>query len=213
MTKVNAALRQVLESRPRRFIVITLTLIVALVASLLAADEYIATRQRCARLSASLVDVKQQAAQLVGLKIRFDEQTKRLNQWRQQTVTEQEIHDFRNKLVDLIRSVGCQQRRLSLEPARYRNWSKGDHPLKATFSRGKNKTTPYRLSSRRVSLAVSGPLESIRELLDELHAKNKLMHTEKLSMRPVRTNSKEIILELEFILFDLQTNTLQETST
>jgi hypothetical protein len=54
-----------------------------------------------------------------------------------------------------------------------------------------------------MSLSMTGTLEAVKDLLSRLQSSNRLIHCQNFSLGPVRNNPKEVVLDLELLLFDL----------
>jgi hypothetical protein len=126
-----------------------------------------------------------------------------LRQWEIRAIPADGIHQFRQEIVDMARESQCQVRRIRIDAPVSRVWKKEDHPLKRNTRRDETQDTHHLLQTHRVFLSVSGPLGGVRNLLNRLHAANRLVHCENFSLIPVRENRKETVLDLELVLFDL----------
>src|SRR5437667_10473463 len=109
---MDSVLRQFLESRYRRWIVIILTLLTAVAVGWPAADDYFALRDRTNRLNASLETTRTTVADLPKIERSFKEKTDRLQRLESQLADERGLNDFRAWVVDQIRQAGCQMRKV-----------------------------------------------------------------------------------------------------
>jgi Tfp pilus assembly protein PilO len=208
MTGVESTLRAMLEGHTRKWTVIILIGLVLLVLGLPAADEYFALRQREQELTKAYRAEKAQLAQREKLDETAKQTADALAQFHARGLTDETLHEFRNQIVELTRGTGCQLRRLNMETVTSRPWLNEDHPLTpATRSRNRKKeeesTTGLTLRSQSISLSVSGKHEEISRLLAALEGTGKLMHKRSLSIRPVDSDRKAAVMELQFTVFGL----------
>jgi len=207
---IESVLRKFLESRRSRVIVIIGTFGIGLATVLPLADEYLALRDRREHLKVELSGAQQAAKALPRFEKRVHQQIRTLENWQSQTVPAGQVHEFRRSVVDLVRETGCQIRRVHTDAAHTRPWSEGDDPLKVRNVRSKKKDdSHFELTSQSFVLEISGTLPQIEAVLSQLHREGKLAHTRHFVLRPVGRNRKEVVLELELLLFDLtrKTNT------
>jgi hypothetical protein len=55
-------------------------------------------------------------------------------------------------------------------------------------------------------ISASGPLANLQEVLAQLRKNDKLMHTRTFLLRPADEAGKEVIMELEVMVFGLEEN-------
>ena len=188
----------------RRKIVITLSCGLALLALWFSADEYRAVRGERAQLGRLVDEAEQQISRLDALQKRAAEQAELTGELEQRTVSDDDIHEFRNTVSDISRRSGCRILRMELAEPMRRPWREDDHPLEIKPASKKATETPYQLRSQRLSLVLSGPVNSIYDLLGELRKTDKAIHTQSLRLRPADADRHEALLELEILLFDLE---------
>lgn len=202
--KVEAILQRFLESPMRRFIVITLTLAVALVGGLPAADEFLALRSQQAELATQLVKARSDDANLPALRTKATATSLAVAELQGRTVSEEGVHKFRNELVNLCRKTGCHLRRAQVSEPRSRAWHQDDSPLERTARRKKSPETGYDLVTHDFAFSVSGSVASVKQLLDEMGDQGKLLHTESFNLRPLGGKSNEVVLEVQISLYSLR---------
>ena len=129
-------------------------------------------------------------------------QEQQLTELRNRTLREEDVADFRNELVKLVRDSGCQLRRLNISSPRAREWRAGDSPLAAVD--GQLPGTPFHLETRVVSLTLNGSLARIRLLMDRVQASDKYAYARTIDMRPASHNATNVDVNLELWFFALQ---------
>ncbi len=204
MAKVEEELRRFLDNRWRRLIVIIVSFGIGLLTVWPAADEYTALRERRLELFDSLTEAQQQASELSSLKAEADERNRTLAELESQTVPLSQVHRFRSRLVELTRRSGCRVRKIQLGVPRATVWYEKDNPRKPPRAAERGPETPFQLQTQPVTLSASGSLNQVKQLLAGLHDTGKMMHTKRFNLRPMGPDRKEIVLELELILFHLQ---------
>ena len=202
---VRPQLQDWIDDPQHRKIVIILSCAIGLLALWFSADEYFALRSDRAQLVRLVGEAEEQIGRLGELQQRAAQQATLTDSLEQRTVSENQVHDFRNTISNMTRRSGCRVLRMDLaEPVR-RPWREGDHPLEIKPASKKAAETPYQLRSQRLSLVLSGPVSSIYEVLGELRKTQKAFHTQSLQLRPADAERQEALLELEILLFDLET--------
>lgn len=204
MTTVEMMLRGLVDHPRRGLFVIILTCLLALLTVWPLVDEYFVVVSDCERLELQIVDTEQEILSIDELRKLGHAQAARLEQLRQRTIGEQELHGFSSRLVEITRSAGCQLRRVDLGQVQKRKWLEGDDPLRALPASAGAKETPFELCTQRVGLSISGPLERVQALLSELHALDKLAHTQSIQLKPNSDDRSEVNLDLELLFFDLR---------
>jgi hypothetical protein len=195
-------LRRFLESPGRRGIVITLTFLIGLAVIWPAVDEYKTLQNQQVRLTATLTNTRATVERLPDFQHQVDQKLQLLGALESQEVKEADANQFRNWVVGLARQTGCEMRRVHIGTATGQRWREGANPLEISPTDGPE--TPYVLTSLPVSIAVSGPLASVKQLLAQLHDTHKLMHTKRFVLKPEGQDPKDVTLELELLLFDLE---------
>ena len=205
---MDTVLRQFLESRYRRWIVIILTFLTAVVVGWPAADDYFALRDRTNRLNASLETTRATVADLPKIERQFNEKTDRLHKLEGQLADDRGLNDFRAWIVDQIRQAGCQMRKVRVGSPNSRRWRENGDPLEVSASDGPE--TTYVLKTISFSVSASGAAENVRDLLARLHKSEKMMQAKRFSLHPDGAEGKEIVLDLELMLFDLHEAEVKE---
>jgi hypothetical protein len=72
-----------------------------------------------------------------------------------------------------------------------------------TRAERKKAESPYMLNTSSISVSVSGSLSGIKDLLAHLQSARRLVHSKSLSLSSTRENPKELVLDLELLLFNL----------
>ncbi len=199
---IQALLRSFLESPYRRWIVITATLLTLLVVGGPAADEYFALRDRTNRLNANLETTRKTVGDLTKIEQTFTKKMDGLQKLESQLADERGLNDFRSWVVDQIRQSGCQMRKVRVGSASTRKWRENGSPLEVTPNDGPE--TNYNLTTLPFSVAASGSSENVRDLLGRLNKSEKMMQAKRFSLHPDGTDGREIVLDLELLLFDLK---------
>lgn len=200
---IESVLKFLLEGRMRGW-----TLLIGICAAILtmvlpAVDENRALRHQRTELAVQLFQRRRQLAGQDAARRKAAVKLAELQEWEVRGIPAEGIHQFRKQIVDMARESQCQIRRVRVDAPVSRVWKEEDHPLKRNTSRDDTGDSPHVLQSHRVSLSLSGTLGGVRNMLDRLHAANRFVHCERLSLVPLRENRREAVLDIELLLFDL----------
>lgn len=201
MTTAERMLRRFLDHPQRKIFVIILTCVLALVTVWPVVDEYFVIQDACAQLELSIVEAEEEASSAPALRKAATERSAQLSELRKRTMTLEGVHEFSSDVVEMTRAAGCQLRRVDLGTVQKRRWYENDNPLSAPPPNGKE--TPFELSSQRIALSITGPLDRVQTLLAELHRMDKLSHTQSMQLKPADEQRREVNLDLELLFFDL----------
>ena len=201
---IETYLRQLADS-PRRLLIVTMvSFAIGLVTLLPLVDEYDTLGTRSAELEMALDEARTSAANLGTFERRVATQVAELAAWEDRAISGERVHELHGRIVSLAREAGCQVRRINAGAVQSRTWRNDDHPLeRAAGGRNKKDQTGYDLLTQPLSVTVSGSLPELTRLLAALHAEKSLSHTRTCLLRPAGVDRKEVVLELEFWLFDL----------
>jgi hypothetical protein len=203
MATVETLLRALVEHPRRGLFVIILTCGLALLLIWPVVDEYFALVEESAELERSVAQAQREVSAARNIEQAASARASELAALRQQTLAAKDVHAFSSQLVELTRNAGCQLRRIDLGEVQRRKWGDDDHPLRPQAI-ASGKETPYELHTQRVTLSISGPLESVQSLIGKLYALEKMVHTQSLQLRPTDDSRSEVSLDLELLFFDLQ---------
>lgn len=201
---IESILRWFIEHPSRRWIVITLTLLMLLAVVWPLADEYFALRERRAGLEAGLATTRESVERMALYRDRLEERRAELTELETRSLPETAMFAFREDVADMAREAGCQVRTMRVGQAKLRRWRVEDDPLAARVAPTAGGETPFDLRTQTFSLSVMGPVSSVKMFLNRVNQANKMMHTESLSVRPVQGKPQLAELDLELTLFALQ---------
>ena len=204
----SAAIRQALErlsnSRYRLWFVIILTLSLGLTVIWPLADDYKAARSQHSRLMAELARTWSDIEQLDQFQRVRGERLERLKTLESTTTGEAELQNFREQLIELARESGCRVRTIRVGTSAERVWKPGDSIVTSSTTAATAKG-PYTLATQTIDLSVTGSMESLKLLLEQLHRGGKLMHTKTFQLKPAgQTEPGQLILDMDVLLFDLK---------
>ncbi len=200
---VESVLRRFLEHSHRRWIVIILTISTALVVVWPLADEYLAHRNRSHELKRSVAAAQAAVAMRGVYEQRLEQTQEELEALEARSLPEQRMFEFRGDVADIARKTGCQVQQMRLGNADLRSWRVQDNPLEAVKQ---GKPTPFALRTQQFTLSVLGPLAAVKAFLGQLEQDGKLMHTQSLAIRPDSSDPRNVELDLQLLLFDLQSS-------
>ena len=200
---IETLLRRYLESRARVWGVIILTLGLGVAGILPAADNYQEARQRRAELRDLVARIRHDVAGLEQAREKANEKREQLEKLEALTIATDQVPTFRQEIVDGARQAGCQVRRIRVGSPRSRTWHEGDNPLDRTTANPGKTDSPYVLTTHPLTVSVSGALANVESVLSHLQSTDRLIHSESLSLYPTNENRKQVILELELMLFDV----------
>ncbi|NQT39291.1 MAG: hypothetical protein HQ581_17465 [Planctomycetes bacterium] len=200
---IKTMLRRFLDYQARHWAVIIATLGVGLTTVLPAADELSKSREEHAQLEELAARMRSEVADLEEVRQETEEKQERLVKLEGLAVAADQVPLFRREIVDWARESGCQVRRIRLESPRSQTWRKGDRLLESTSAKRKKLDSPYVLQMQPLSVSVSGTLPKVKLVLTRLHSTKRLIHCRNLSVSPSRDNRKEVVLDVDLMLFDL----------
>ncbi|MCG8450747.1 MAG: hypothetical protein MI725_14350 [Pirellulales bacterium] len=197
-------LRKFCESQHRWLIVAIVTTLFGLLVTIPLVDDYFDKKESRSALTEELDNARRTAKTLPEFEKRVAELTQELELVESREVSEKSVSRYRSTLVGMVRSAGCQVRRIDVSQPTVRPWNKNDDPLKKTpvATDPKNKT-PFSLERRRVLLLVDGPMESIHGLLKGLNEDKTFAYPRRLELQSATGTEGKVTLELEMWLFAL----------
>ena len=201
-------LRRFLDNPSRHWAIIVVILVIGLTTVLPAADELSRSRQNRAKLEESAARMRREVADLEDVRQKAEEGRKRLEELEALSVSVENVPLFRQEIVAWARKSGCQVRRTRPGSPRSRRWDEGDSlfastAVKRTPTGEKKLDSPYVLQTQPLSVSVAGTLPRVKKLLAQLHSANRLIQFEEFTLAPSRDNPKEVVLDIELLLFDL----------
>ena len=200
---IETALRRFVEHPARHWAIIILILGIGFTVVLPIADEHSNSRQDRAHLEELVAKMRREVADLEEVRRKANEKRERLSELEALAVAADQVPLFRQEVVDWARKSGCQVRRIRLEPPKSQRWQKGDTLSESTAAKRKRVDSPYVLQTQPLSVSVSGTLSKVKSLLSELHSSDRLIQCGNLLVNPSRDNRKEVVLNVELMLFDL----------
>lgn len=208
----NSPVDRFVQHPRRRWIVGAATFVVGLIFLLPAVDSFSAGCSRRNELLTHLEADREEFARLPEWRRRFAEQSAHLKELQSHCLSDETTETFRSELVELEHREHCTLRRIHIDEPRLRDWLReGDHPLDDRPPKDAEGETPFYLKSRSLTLSVEGPLARIHELLEEIRATDRLVHSSSVSIRPVEGASGTVAVDLELMLFDLVRKPDEET--
>jgi hypothetical protein len=207
---IEEALRRFCESPKRWLIVTAVTFVVGLALVLPLVDVYCAERDEKEAVLAELELARQAASDLERFEQRVDGRLTELRVLESRTVDEEEVPEFRGRLVDMVREAGCSLRRLNVGTASTRPWHEGDDPVfprtdtkRSDDDKSGDGDTDLNLQWRPVTISLSGSITALQGFLQRLDAARMLMHTKTFEMYPSSPSRQTLTLDMELWYFTL----------
>lgn len=212
MTMLEPLLRRLLEHPKRRFLVIIITCVVGFLFVWPAVDNYGGLRQEESETRDKLAQAQEMVAHATHQQTSLKDRSALLAEMEKREITDEQAYELRGKLVELVRGAGCTLKRIDLANPARRKWRTKDDPLEPITGPKGGEETPYLLRTQQLSLTIAGETQNIRKLLGQLHSANKLIHTQRFSLKPLRGSlpgqtsggKTDLILEMELTLFGLE---------
>jgi len=196
--------RQFCESSHRKLIVVIVTTFFGLVILTPLVDDYFDKKADCSVLIENLERAHQTAKELPELEHRLSSLQAKLSELEERSITEESLGQYRNRLVEMIRSSGCQVRRLEVSPATSRPWGMNDDPVAGRVGASAPKeTTTFNLERRSISLSIDGRMQSLYRVIDELQKDKTLAYANRIQMRSDNHSGDAVTMELEMWVFAL----------
>jgi hypothetical protein len=200
---VDSLLRRFLEYDQRRWVVIIVSLGIALAVILPLADEYTAMCEERVRLESLIASTQLLVKNIVGLESRALEQSESLARLEKRGVSRQDVQQFRSDVVRWAKAADCQVRSIRMDGGHSRPWRENDQPLDFRPTGPVNKETLFLLTTQNLFVSIAAPLGEVKNFLDQVHADERLIHVKSYNLRSLPGGSNILILELDLMLFDL----------
>ena len=196
------------EHPKRKIIVITLTLVTAVVFALPAVEEYSAAQSRMAKAREKLEEVSGTAANLPQLTQTLNRKKQELRAFELKAVTEKDVEHLRDELQKLIREAGCEMREVNIdELPMKRSWMSNDSPLRGAPIGDPGQETPFVLAQWNARLRIEGPMVSVYKFLARVNEMDRFIQTRQVDMQRSEANESLTQLKLEVTLYDLARKT------
>ena len=200
----DSPLRQFCESKHRKLIVVIVTTLLGLLVLIPLVDTYFGNKESHNTLAEELDQTRLMAEGLPEIEKKVAEVVEKLAAIESRAVSKDSVSSYRSKVVDFVRKSGCEVRRFDVATPTRRTWLIKDDPLETVIAKGaKNKKTPFALERRNVVLLVDGTMETVRELLGQLHKDDSFAHLHRLEIHSATRGSEQVTLQLELWLFAL----------
>ena len=197
-------IRKFCESRHRKLIVVIVTTLFGLLVLIPLVDDYFDNKESHNSLSEDLENARLTEAELPKVEQQVAGILEKLAAFESRAISNQNTSDYRSKVVELVRDAGCQVRRFDVSTPIRRPWMKNDNPLASTAPQGATHTrTPFALERRNVVLLVDGSMQSLRDLLGQLHKDEALAYLNRLELKSASRGSDQVTMEIELWLFAL----------
>ena len=196
-------LRAVLEHPKRVWIITILTLAILLVFAWPAVDSYSAATTAQSAALEKLEGAEEATARLEQYVGQLAKRQAQSLEMEKKLLTPAEIERLRNELIGMIRDAGCTARKIRLSDPITRIWFDEDNPLESKNRNDQDKKSPYRLKTQLLSLAVTGSLPNVHELLVKIADFDKLIHTGGFFLKKSVEDPSVVELELDLMMFDL----------
>jgi hypothetical protein len=200
---IDMILRPLVEHPKRRWIVITLTFLFAIVFTWPSVDVYFAATEKYRTLESELAESEEVLGKLEMFKKQIEKKNGDLKSLEEKILSSKEIEQFRDQLVDWVKASGCKLRRIRLSDVQQRPWYEEDSPLDSRARAEKDKKSPFKLQQQQLNLQVAGPMEKILGFLGELGEQDRFLHTGNFQLRRSTDDANIIEMEMDLILFDL----------
>lgn len=204
---IEPLLRRFLAFEKRKEAVIIGTILGGLVMVWPATDEYIASRQRTNNARLQLEECEHAIAKLPKFTQMHQRKIQELDILAKQLVGGMAARQLQDDLTELGRRTGCTVLRTQLSEPAIRPWNENDHPVSGTSGRNPGGETAFQLETRRLSLAVTGPMDGLYSFLEGLHRVEKVIHPRAMAIKGGDSvtggDSNTGTLDLSLLLFDL----------
>jgi len=200
---VETFLRRIALHPKRVWIVISLTLVIALVFTWPAVDSYSAARDHRAKLESDLREGEAQAGRVDLYQKQAEKKLSQLKELEAKALSPAEIEKLRNQLVVMVKESRCKLRRVRLGDPSLRTWYDEDNPLETRARPDSDKKTPFRLRTHPLNVAITGNLNDVNDFLARLSQQDRLIHTGGFNLRKSTEDKNLVELEMDLLLFDL----------
>ncbi|MCH8922962.1 MAG: hypothetical protein IIA67_07420, partial [Planctomycetes bacterium] len=180
---VESLLRRFVEYEQRRWLVIILSLAIALAAILPLADEYTALCEEQLRLESLIASTQLLVENIDGLEARALQQAETLAQLEVRGISRQDVQRFRSDVVRWAKEADCQMRSVRVDSGRSRRWRENDQPLEFRPKGKAGKDTPFLLTTQTLSVSIVAPIGQVKDFLDKVHADERLIHVKGYNLR------------------------------
>lgn len=198
---VETTLRQLLEHPRKNLIVITVTVVIALLFLWPAVDTYFAVGAERSQLASDLQETEAKVAELGPLMEQLADREKKLAEFEKEAMSRKNVEELRDELSEVIRKSGCQIRRNSPQPEATRQHE--FNPEESTKSSGDKKGPRYVVVGRSHSLTITGPQAGVLEVMNRVQARKGLVQIQSFSMKQASDSSDSTTMDLVLLLLDL----------
>lgn len=193
------------ESKHRWLIVTSVTVVLVLLTVVPLVDQYNTLCSEYDELSGQLTEVQRLTADLPVFEKRVGAKLEELNALDQQTVNQEAVSNYRNKLLEFARESGCRVRRISFGSARSRPWHEEDDVMSTSVPKqAGSKPTPYAVETRPVTISVDGSTSSIKKLITTVQNDSTMQHVKFLELRPAGSRQEQVQMDLELWCYALE---------
>lgn len=190
-------------SKHRKLIVAIATTLLGLLVWLPVTDDYFDKRESRRTLKDDLDRARETEKLLPAFEQRVVEMQEKVAILESQTVSAEEVSQYRTNLLEIIQQAGCRMRRLEVETPTHRPWIHDDDPLLWTAATKTSGKSPFQLERHNVNLTIDGDMTSILSLLDQLDKDKTIDYPRRLQLHSNRGRTDTATLEMELWLFAL----------
>jgi len=200
----DSLVRKFCESPQRRLIVIIATTLFGLLVLIPLVDDYFNKKASHSARAEDLHLVKLTTDGLAALEQQVAEVTGQLDAIESRTVVAATVSRYRTKVVNIVREAGCQVRSFDVSTPARTDWKENDHPLELSNSKNsRGKKTPFSLEKRNATLLIDGSMESVQQLLTQLHKDDSIAYLKNMVLQSAGHHGEQVTLKIEMLLFAL----------
>lgn len=199
----DSALYAFCDSKYRKFIVAIVTSVIGLALLLPLTDEYSDNRDSRKALADELYQARDIEKNLPDFEKRAAEFEASAKAWEKLTITEASLTAYRDELMEIVRSSGCQIRSLEASQPTTRAWLKKDNPLNKEIPPKQAKKTAFKLEKRVLTLLVDGDMLSINKLLKSIGKSEQAVFPQRVKLNSTNGRGNTTTLEMNLWLFAL----------
>lgn len=207
---IEQTVRSIAEHPKKTWIVTILTVGFVLVFTWPAVDSYSAASQKRAAADSQIAEHADLAGRLEQFRSQLASRQLELTKAEDKALGESDVDAIRDKVVELVKGQGLRLRRIRLSDANTRAWYEKDNPLSTQVRSETEKKTPYKLRSQTLNVQVSGPMNNVVALMQDLGDIPHTVHAPGFQVRRSTEDANQIEMELDLAFFDLVQDTAKK---
>jgi hypothetical protein len=200
---IEQTIRTIAEHPKRTWIVTILTVGFVLVFTWPIVDSYSVASQKRAAAAEQIAGHADLDERLRQFRSQLESRQTQLNVAEEAAVGESDADGLRDRVIGMVKDQGLRLRRIRLGDVTTRPWYEKDSPLWNQIRSESEKKTPFKLRNQPLRIEVSGPMNNVVALLQEISAIPHTIHASGFQMKRAFDDATQIDMDVDLAFFDL----------